>query len=132
MGTRKWADIKASVTQTPEREARVAQARAELNAEVRSYNLTELRRLVSTVTQGDLAEALAMNQSAISKTERADDMTVRRLRSTVEALGGTLTLVATFDDKPVVLVLGRTTRSNPPGWMAAAQRWATEADARTA
>ena len=126
MGTRKWADIKASVTQSPEREARVAHARAELDAEVRSYNLTELRRLVSTVTQEDLADTLDMNQSAVSKTERADDMTVSRLRATVEALGGTLTLVATFDDKPVVLVLGRSNTSTPPSWVAIAQRWATE------
>ena len=126
MGTRKWADIKASVPQSPERDARVAHARAELDAEVRSYNLTELRRLVSTVTQEDLADTLDMNQSAVSKTERADDMTVSRLRATVEALGGTLTLVATFDDKPVVLVLGRSHTSTPPSWVAIAQRWATE------
>ncbi len=132
MGTKKWADIKASVPQTPEREARVALARAELDNEIRSYNLTELRRLVSTVTQEDLAEALDMNQSAVSKTERADDMTVSRLRTTIEALGGTLTLVATFNDKPVVLALGRTHTTTPPSWVAVAQRWATDTETRTA
>ncbi len=125
MGTKKWADIKASVPQTPERQARVAQARAELDAELRSYNLSELRRLVSSVTQEELAAALDMNQSAVSKTERAEDMTVSRLRTTIEALGGSLTLVATFDDKPVVLALGKTDdKPSPPRWVAAAQRWA--------
>ena len=127
MGTKKWADIKASVPQTPERVARVAEARAELEAELRTYNLAELRRLVSTVTQEELAASLDMNQSAVSKTERAEDMTVSRLRTTIEALGGTLTLVATFDDKPVVLALGqRADKPSPPRWVAAAQRWATD------
>ncbi len=126
MRTKKWADIKASVPQTPEREARVAQARGELDEEIRSYNLAELRRLVSSVTQEELAAALDMNQSAVSKTERAEDMTVGRLRTTIEALGGTLTLVATFDDQPVVLALGQTdVKPAPPRWVAAAQRWAT-------
>ena len=127
MGTKKWSEIKASVAQTPEREIRVAQARVELDAEIRSYNLTELRRLVSSVTQGDLANILGMNQSAISKTERADDMTVSRLRAIVEAIGGTLTLIATFNDTPVALALGRTsTPTLPPNWVAIAQRWAAE------
>jgi transcriptional regulator with XRE-family HTH domain len=132
MGTRKWADIKASVPESPGREARVAQARAELEAEIRAYNLTELRKLVTSATQEELAEALDMNQSAVSKTERADDMTVSRLRSTVEALGGTLTLVATFDDKPVVLALGRAKPPTPPAWVAAAQRWAADSATRSA
>lgn len=67
MGPKRWANIKASVPQTPERQARVAEARAELDVELRSYNLAELRRLVSTVVPEELAAALDMNQSAVSK-----------------------------------------------------------------
>ena len=104
MGTTKWADLKRrSPVSAEAREL----AEQEFNAEVRAYNLTELRRLVSDLTQEELAQALGINQSAVSKLERAEDMTLSRLRETVETLGGTIEVTATFGETRIPLQLGR-------------------------
>ena len=50
-------------------------------------SLAELRRHLS-ITQEDLAAALNVNQPAVSKLERADDRSLRRLRDAVKPLGG--------------------------------------------
>lgn len=57
-----------------------AEARAELEESIRSYSLGEFRRHLS-ITQEDLAAALHVNQPAVSKLERADDMSLSRLRN---------------------------------------------------
>ena len=55
-----------------------------------------LRRHLS-ITQEDLAAALHVNQPAVSKLERADDMSLSRLRKAVEALGGELEVGVRID-----------------------------------
>ena len=59
-------------------------------------SLAELRRHLS-ITQEDLAAALNVNQPAVSKLERADDRSLRRLRNAVEAFGGELEVGVRID-----------------------------------
>jgi transcriptional regulator with XRE-family HTH domain len=93
MGTKKWSEIKKLTKATDEDRA---EAHAELNEEIRSYSLAELRRHLS-ITQEDLAAVLNVNQPAVSKLERADDMSLSRLRNAVEALGGELEVGVRID-----------------------------------
>jgi transcriptional regulator with XRE-family HTH domain len=93
MGTKKWSEIKKLSKATAEDRA---EARAEMDEEIRSYSLAELRRHLS-ITQEDLAAALHVNQPAVSKLERAEDMSLSRLRNAVEALGGELEVGVRID-----------------------------------
>ncbi|MDQ6759958.1 MAG: helix-turn-helix transcriptional regulator [Acidobacteriota bacterium] len=74
-------------------------------AELRSEELTlqELRR-ARKVTQVQLAEVLGISQDGVSRLEKRTDLLLSTLRKTVEALGGSLSLVAQFPDRPPVAV----------------------------
>jgi ribosome-binding protein aMBF1 (putative translation factor) len=93
VSVKKWSEIKKDSKVTPDARAR---AKADLDQEIRTYSLAELRRDLA-ITQEELADALNVNQPAISKLERADDVSVSRLRSAVEALGGELELGVRID-----------------------------------
>src|ERR1039458_10276052 len=65
--------------------------------------LQELRR-ARAMTQVRMAKDLGVAQKQISDIEKRTDMHISTLRRSIEALGGTLSLVAEFPDrKPVVL-----------------------------
>jgi predicted transcriptional regulator len=64
--------------------------------------LEELRKALA-LSQEDMAETLAVGQSAVAKLEKRNDMHVSNLRRYVEALGGTLEITARFPDASVVL-----------------------------
>jgi transcriptional regulator with XRE-family HTH domain len=64
--------------------------------------LQDLRKSLH-LTQEQVAEMMQMNQAAISKMERQNDIYVSTLRRFVSALGGKLKLVASFPDKEVVI-----------------------------
>ncbi len=89
---RKFSELRARMS--PEAQSRAA-ARAE--AMLVEMQLQELRK-ARNVTQVDLAKAMRVEQAAISKLERRDDMYVSTLREYVKALGGELKLVASFPD----------------------------------
>jgi DNA-binding transcriptional regulator YiaG len=89
----KWDDIKKNDKTTPDSRAK---AKADHEREVVAYSIAELRRSLE-VTQQDLAAALDINQSAVSKIERSDDLSVSRLRSVAEALGGQLEINVRID-----------------------------------
>ena len=55
-------------------------------------------------SQVKLAKQLGIKQAAVSKMERRTDMYVSTLRNLVEAMGGTLEIVARFPDQPVVKI----------------------------
>ncbi len=59
--------------------------------------LQELRKS-RQVTQVDVARAMNIEQAAVSKLERREDMYLSTLRDYVRALGGELKLVASFPD----------------------------------
>jgi hypothetical protein len=58
------------------------------------------------LTQVRLAKSLKTSQNQISRIEQRTDLLLSTLRSYVEALGGSLNLVAEFPDKPAVSITG--------------------------
>jgi DNA-binding XRE family transcriptional regulator len=74
---------------------------AELMAE--EMTLRELRK-ARKLTQVRIAKTLGIKQDSVSRLEKRSDVLLSTLRKTVEAMGGTLSLVAQFPDRgPVVL-----------------------------
>lgn len=92
---KKFSDLRAKMS--PEAQARSA-ARAE--ATLVEMQLQELRKS-RDVTQVDLAKLMKVEQAAVSKLERREDMYVSTLRDYVRALGGELKLVASFPDAEI-------------------------------
>ena len=85
----------------------VAEHVARMEAHERAYRLREIRERQG-VTQKELAERLALTQPTISALESADlDRSgLSTLRAYVEALGGTVEIVATFGDRRLILSPG--------------------------
>ncbi len=55
-------------------------------------------------SQAELAEKLGVQQSAISRLERRTDMYLSTLTGIIEAMGGTLEIIARFPDQPPVRI----------------------------
>ena len=85
------------------RRKRVEERAAELIAE--EMTLRELRK-ARRLTQVSLARELGIGQDGISRLERRSDLLLSTLRKTVEAMGGRLSLVARFPDRPPVELSG--------------------------
>src|SRR3990170_127812 len=86
---------------SPDQRKKVEARAAELIAE--EMTLRELRR-ARKLTQVRMARALGINQDSVSRLEKRSDLLLSTLRKTVEAMGGSLSLVAKFPDRaPVVL-----------------------------
>jgi transcriptional regulator with XRE-family HTH domain len=92
---KKFSDLRAKMS--PEAQSRSA-ARAE--AMLVEMQLQELRK-ARQVTQVEVAKAMSVEQAAVSKLERREDMYVSTLREYVKALGGELKLVASFPDADI-------------------------------
>jgi predicted transcriptional regulator len=84
---------------SPESRARSKKYAEEM---LREINLQELRKAVA-LTQQQLAETLEINQAAISKMENQSDMYISTLRRILEAMGGSLKIVAEFPGGEVVI-----------------------------
>jgi hypothetical protein len=65
--------------------------------------LKDLRK-VTQHTQDDLAIAMGVGQGTISRIEKRDDMLVSTLQHYVEGVGGTLQILATFPNRPPLVV----------------------------
>jgi DNA-binding XRE family transcriptional regulator len=86
---------------------RLAEVEAQKRAlEAEAHTLEQLRVALG-VSQEELARLLDVQQPAISKLERRDDMRVSTLREVIEALGGELKLSAKFRDRTVELAFVR-------------------------
>src|SRR5882724_9571495 len=86
---------------SPARRKKVAVRAAQLIAE--EMTLQELRR-ARRLTQVRMAKELGIGQDGVSKLEKRADLMISTLRRTIEAMGGSLSLVAEFPDRdPVVL-----------------------------
>jgi DNA-binding transcriptional regulator YiaG len=86
---------------TPDERERVA-ARSAVLIE-RERNLREIRESLS-LSQGHVAQAMGVEQAAVSKKERRADMYVSNLRKYLRAMGGDLEIIARFPGRPPVLV----------------------------
>ena len=74
--------------------------------EARAGNLATLKdlRQAAQQTQQDLAAAFGVGQDTISRLEKRSDMLLSTMRRYVEAMGGTLELVAQFPNRPPVVI----------------------------
>jgi predicted XRE-type DNA-binding protein len=86
---------------TPERRAEIDARAARMIAE--EYNLREVRESVSR-SQAQVAEALGIEQAAVSRLERRADMYVSTLRKLIRAMGGELDVVARFPGRSPVRI----------------------------
>ncbi len=85
---------------SPARRKKIAARAAQLIAE--EMTLQELR-CARKLTQVRLAKTLGISQDGVSRLEKRSDLLLSTLRKTVEAMGGSLSLVAEFPDRGPVL-----------------------------
>jgi DNA-binding XRE family transcriptional regulator len=95
----KWREIRKQ--RSPEREARIKE-RVEREVNRIEASLAQLRH-ARELTQVQLAHALNVPQSTISKMEHRADLYLSTLRSYIEAMGGTLEIRAVFPDMEIVV-----------------------------
>lgn len=102
-GTIAVDDVIASLPK--ERQKRIAARGNELLAKVqRRMTLGEIRK-GRKISQAKMAEVLGIGQMQISRLEKRKDPRLSTMQRTVAAMGGRLTMIATFpDQEPVVLV----------------------------
>lgn len=84
-----------------DRRKKVERRAAELMAE--EMTLRDLRK-ARKLTQVRMAKSLGITQDSVSRLEKRSDLLLSTLRKTVEAMGGTLLLVAKFPDHPPVVL----------------------------
>ena len=88
---------------SPERRKKIRVRTRKLVA--REMSLQELRHAVNK-TQKTVARTLNMGQDGVSRLEKRSDLLLSTLRNYVEAVGGSLTLVAQFPDKEPIAIGG--------------------------
>jgi len=100
-GAKNWREVRAA---RPPRENLVAEHRARMEAEVRAYRLREVRE-EQGLTQVELAERMQVTQPTVSQLEggQLDRAGLSTIKAYVEALGGTVEVVAEFGDRRRVL-----------------------------
>ena len=89
----------------PERRRKIEERAAELIAE--EMTLRELRK-ARQLTQARVAAELGISQDGVSRLEQRSDFLLSgsTLRKTVEAMGGSLSLIARFPNRPPVELSG--------------------------
>ena len=88
---------------SPAQRKKVEARAAELIAE--EMTLRDLRK-ARALTQARMAEQLGITQDGVSRLEKRSDLLLSTLRKTVEAMGGSLSLVAEFPDRAPVVLTG--------------------------
>jgi transcriptional regulator with XRE-family HTH domain len=99
MGTLKQKMKELRPTRRKRIEARAVQLAAE---EMTLFELRHARKL----TQVRMAKALHISQDGVSRLERRTDLLLSTLRKSVEAMGGSLSLIAEFPDRAPVILSG--------------------------
>ena len=87
----------------PNQRQKVEKRAEELIAE--EMTLRELRK-ARRLTQASVARQLGITQDGVSRLEHRSDVLLSTLRKTVEAMGGSLKLVARFPDRAPVELRG--------------------------
>lgn len=98
--TKSFANLRQRIDEDPERRRRVADMKRAKLAAQRLSGMRERR----SMTQREVADALAVSQANVSRIEHEDDLYLSTLRAYVEALGGTLDINARFPDGEVIKV----------------------------
>jgi DNA-binding XRE family transcriptional regulator len=95
-----WHKARAEAVASGTEEAWIADAKSQLEDQIRAYFLTEIRQ-GKHLTQAQVARRLGVGQQRISQIERGnlDRTEVVTLRAYVEALGGQLEVSATFGER---------------------------------
>ena len=88
------------------RRKKIAARAAVLIAEEKS--LHELRQ-AHKLTQKRMAKMLGIGQDSVSRLEQRSDLLLSTLRNYIEAMGGSLSLVAEFPDQEPVILTGLAT-----------------------
>ena len=91
---------------SPARRKKIEARTARLIAE--EMTLQELRH-ARKLTQVRMAKTLGISQDGVSRLEKRTDLLLSTLRKAVEAIGGSLLLVAEFPDREPVLLSGIST-----------------------
>ena len=89
----------------PEQRKKVEERARQLVSE--EMTLRELRR-ARKLTQIQLAKALNVSQDSVSRMENRSNLMLATLRKTIEAMGGSLSLVVQFPDRDPVVLSGLT------------------------
>jgi len=87
----------------PAQRKKVEARSAELIAD--EMTLRELRH-ARKLTQVRMAKTLGITQDSVSRLEKRSDLLLSTLKKTVEAMGGSLSLVAEFPDRAPVILSG--------------------------
>jgi DNA-binding XRE family transcriptional regulator len=100
---RAWKQVREEAAGRLDEQA-VADERKLLGDVVRAYRLAQLRR-EQALTQTELAGIMGVSQARVSKIEHGQlaSTEMGTLRSYVEALGGTLRVVADFGDQSLTV-----------------------------
>ena len=93
----------------PERRKKIEDLAKALIAE--EMSLRDLRKALKQ-TQVSVAKELGINQENVSRIETRSDLLISTLNSYIEAMGGTLRLVAEFPDRPPISLTGITALDN--------------------
>jgi transcriptional regulator with XRE-family HTH domain len=88
---------------SPAQRGKVEARAAELIAE--EMTLQQLRR-ARKLTQERMAKSLHIGQEGVSKIEKRSDLLISTLRGYVEAMGGSLSIIAEFPDRQPVMLSG--------------------------
>jgi len=98
-----WEDTKRQIREldpdwdSADRVAARERSRAELRAEQRGYQLAQLRRN-SGLTQSRVAAAMGISQARVSQIEHGKITELDAVRAYIEALGGTVDVLARVGD----------------------------------
>lgn len=95
---------------SPEDRDKVHRQAAKLIAE--EMTLQQLRK-ARKLTQTRVAKQLGITQDGVSRLEKRSDLLLSTLRKSVEALGGSLSLIAEFPDRPPVILAGISEEDEP-------------------
>lgn len=93
-----------------ERQKRIKKRSQEL---VDEYMALQEIRKARELTQKDVAKKLKISQDGVSRLEQRSDVMLSTLRKYVEAMGGSLNLVAKFPDRPPVNISGFSETAEP-------------------
>jgi predicted XRE-type DNA-binding protein len=105
MRARNWKDVRAEGrAKGLLDDAEIAEHRRRMLAELRAYQLSEIREALG-LNQTGVADLLGVSQSRVSRIERGDlDHTeIATVRAYVGALGGEVEIVARFGDERITI-----------------------------